>query len=198
MKFVFALVLLVLVSYLVGFFLPQTYEVSRSVVIDAPMADIHAKVDDLHTWIVWSDFKPPADTETESTYEGPEKGPGSAWHWGGLGDIKPAKLTILTSHPDHGITYSLDMDGGRVQTTGDVRYEATPEGVRVTISNKGELPTPWSRYFAFLADKSIGPTFERSLQGLKQAVEATEPKLDPALQPKDGTPPAAEPQPGEQ
>ncbi len=176
MKFVFALLLLILLSYLIGFFLPQTYEVTRTELIQGSLEDVHAKVSDLHTWPEWSDFKPPTQeglgVTPESRFEGPERGEGAIWHWGGLGDIKPARLLIVTSDAGQGITYKLDLDGGRVQTTGVLRYVETEAGVQVTMTNEGEMASPWSRYFSFMADRSIGPTFERSLQGLKTAVES--------------------------
>ena len=174
MKFLVALLLLVLTFYLVGFFLPQTYTVTRTQTIQASPERVHAAVNDLHTWAEWSAFKLPAKegVTTESEYQGPRAGVGAIWRWSGLGDIKPAQLEIVGSDPAQGIEYTLSMDGGRVKTTGAIEYAPAGDGVAVTMINRGEMATPWSRYFTFLADKSIGPTFEQSLQGLQTYLDA--------------------------
>ena len=189
MKIVFALILLVLLSYLVGYFLPQTYEVSRSAVVSASLEEVHQKVSTLSTWQEWSNFKPPtqegSEITPESRFEGPALGEGAIWIWGGLGDIEPARLQILTSDPKSGITYRLDLDGGRVNTTGVVSYVEVDGGVEVTMSNQGEMATPWSRYFYFLADRSIGSNFALSLEGLQKAFEVTAPQV---TEPQDSGP----------
>ncbi|MEZ6005163.1 MAG: SRPBCC family protein [Planctomycetota bacterium] len=172
MKFVFAFLLLLLGTYLGGFFLPDHYTVTRDRVIAADRVAVHARINDLRTWPVWSALKPPAESETPSSFEGSETGSGQVWVWGGLGDIKPARLEILTSNPETGIQFQLDLDGNRVHTQGAVEYQDDPGGLRVTMTITGEMATPWSRYFKFLAEKSIGPTFEKSLEGLATAVTA--------------------------
>lgn len=195
MKFLFALLLLILGLYVVGFFLPQNYEVSRTRVLAATKADIHRYVEDLHTWPEWSAFKPPAQDgqETVSEFHGASKGEGAIWKWGGLGDIKPAQLEILASQEERGIEYSLALDGGRVETAGELRYVEVDGGIEVTMTNTGSMASPWKRYFNFLADKSIGPTLEGSLQGLEQHLQGSAtpqaaPAEDSASEPHDADP----------
>jgi hypothetical protein len=172
MKFVFGILLLVLISYLVGFFLPQSYEVTRSVVIAGPREEIQATLQDVSTWKDWSAFVPGGEAEqmVTSKYEGPVSGPGAIWIWGQDLADKPARLEVLTSGA-WGITYLLELDGGRVESSGDISLERSDAGTLVTFVNGGELASPWRRYFALVANKAVGPALSQSLDGLKVHIE---------------------------
>ena len=173
MKIVVGILLFVLAAYLVGFFMPQTYEVTRSVVIAAPRAEIHASLQDVSTWKEWSAFVPPGEASATiaSKYEGPQAGVGATWIWGKDLDDKPARLEVVTSDAKWGIAYKLELDGGRVKSSGDILFQEDEGGTRVTFVNAGEMATPWSRYFGLVADKAVGPALEQSLEGLRKSLD---------------------------
>ncbi|MCP5020462.1 MAG: hypothetical protein GY930_01690 [bacterium] len=170
MKIVIGILLVILGTYLVGFFLPQSYEVSRSIVIAAPKAEVHATLQDVTTWKDWSAFVPFGDSaaDVHSKFEGPQAGAGATWIWGrNLGD-KPARFEVLASDVNWGIGYKLELDGGRVTSDGEILLQDTNAGgTTVTFVNGGEMPTPWRRYFYFIAEKAVGPALSQSLEGLK-------------------------------
>ncbi|MCA9001737.1 MAG: SRPBCC family protein [Planctomycetes bacterium] len=167
--------LLLLLSYLVGFFLPQTYEVSRSVVIAAPRAEIHAALENVSTWKEWSAFVPSGESAqmVTSKYEGPEAGVGAIWIWGQDLEKSPARLEVVTSDANWGISYVLTLDKGRIASEGDILMVEDENGIQVTFENRGEMATPWRRYFSFIADKAVGPALAQSLDGLKARLEGT-------------------------
>ncbi|MDF1838628.1 MAG: SRPBCC family protein [Planctomycetota bacterium] len=173
MKFVFGIVALGLIAYLVGFFLPQSYEITREVVIDAPRAEIHAQLQDVTTWRKWSAFVPGGEAadSVESRYEGPDAGAGAIWYWGKDLESKPARLEVLTSDPNWGISYLLQLDGGRVESGGDSLFQDHEAGPKVIFVHGGEMASPWRRYFSLIADKAVGPALQQSLDGLKVRVE---------------------------
>ncbi len=177
MKIVIGILLVILGTYLVGFFLPQSYEVSRSIVIAAPKAEVHATLQDVTTWKEWSAFVPFGDSaaDVHSKFEGPPAGVGATWIWGrNLGD-KPARFEVMASDAKWGIAYELELDGGRVTSAGEILLQDTSHGgTTVTFVNGGKMLTPWRRYFYFIAEKAVGPALSQSLDGLKVRLDGEE------------------------
>ncbi len=192
MKIAIGILLVILGTYLVGYFLPQSYQVSRSIVIAAPKAEVHATLQDVTTWKDWSAFVPFGDSaaDVRSRFEGPQAGVGAIWIWGRNLADKPARFEVMASDVNWGIAYKLNLDGGRVISDGEILLQDTSSGgTTVTFVNGGKLPTPWRRYFYFIAEKAVGPALSQSLDGLKARLD---PKAAPApeaeiVEGRDGT-----------
>jgi hypothetical protein len=74
------LLILVVLTGIVGIFLPSSVHVERSAVIQAPQATIYVLIDgfeNFNRWSPWYERDPNADY----TYEGPQRGVGAKMSW---------------------------------------------------------------------------------------------------------------------
>ncbi len=158
-----------------GLFLlaPSDYEVSRELTIDAPSAKIHSLVEDLKLWPSWSFWDEEYDATLVWSYSGAEKGVGAISSW--TGKDGPGGMEITASDPDRGLWFDITFGEGDAEVVSkcSLQYAAAGEGSAVTMSISGSFPGAL-KLLNWGADAVMGPSFESSLQGLKQAVEAAE------------------------
>ena len=162
-------VVLVAAFFVVGQFLPRSYLVERSVVIQAERNRIHALVGDLKAWPQWSPWI--EDDPTIKTTIG-QKATGIGAHQSWTSKSGPGELTFTESSPDTGITYDMSFEQGRFRSRGVVQYADASPGVRVTWTMTGDDGGRLlGRYLAVMTDSMVGPKFERGLEKLKAAAE---------------------------
>ena len=169
LKVVGGLALLVLVLILVGFVLPRSYRVERSVVINARPDAILAEVADLRAWKNWGAWQE-RDPQMKLSYSGKTTGVGawSSWESAKEGN---GKMTITEVAPAK-ITYHLEFPDMGTQSTGSVELVASGAAQQVIWLDQGDLGmNPLNRWFGLFIDKLIGPDFERGLANLKRRVE---------------------------
>ena len=69
---------LLLLTYAIGFALPQTVHVERSLVMDAPAEAVFAEISDFRNWDAWSPWAE-LDPDAELTITGAEVGQTMVW-----------------------------------------------------------------------------------------------------------------------
>ncbi len=180
----FALGLLVFVGALVliGFLLPSTYAVERSVTIKAQPQAIHAYVGDLRKWPDWTAWNLTKFPDMKYSYEGDPTAVGGAQVWSGESSGN-GRLSITSTDAATGLDFLLDFEQGKYVSTGTIDY--TPVGAEtvVTWRNTGDLGmNPLSRWMGLAFDSMMGPDFEQGLDKLKTSVEAPAPN-SPATAP---------------
>src|SRR4051812_33385490 len=77
---------------------PADFRVVRSRTLAAPPDVVHAYVDDFHKWAEWSPWEK-LDPTMKRTFSGPDKGPGSSYHWTGNNKVGEGRMTITDSRP---------------------------------------------------------------------------------------------------
>ena len=169
-KLLIGLVVLVVILVAVGFFLPSSYEVKRSVVIDAKPSAVHKYVGNLEKWGEWEPWTE-GDPTIETTLGKKTSGVGASQTWTGKeGD---GKLTFTASDSDKGIEYDMEFDGGKWKSKGAMRYEAVEKKTTVTWEMTGTVELPViGGYMALMMDGWTGPYFEKGLAKLKAKVES--------------------------
>jgi len=157
-----------------GLLLPRKFEVSRSIVVNAPPAKIHPHVDSLDKWTAWSPF----DTEDPTIVwekSGPQSGVGAKRSWKSR-KMGAGTQLITASDPATGVSMKLSMADGSMEPF-DVRFAYSPEsgGTRVTWIDRGTLPaSPHWRWMGVLVMPSMcGKMFEKGLKALKTVVETS-------------------------
>lgn len=168
--------LVVLFGLLLGvsFMLPSEWRVERSIVIHAPTTAIYPLIANFKKgWPQWSafDFEDPSIVYS---YSGPDEGIGSTRTWVSK-NMGNGSQTILNASIHSGIEFELTMIQPPVSLVGKIAMETlTDNTTKVTWEDKGTAPSgsPLRRYFGLFADKMLGKVFERSLETLKQKVEA--------------------------
>lgn len=167
----------------IGFALPSGYEVSRSVIIDAPPEMIHSYVGELKNWEEWTPWRD-LDPTMKTTYGLITSGVGAHQNW--TGDSGNGELTF-TASDESGIVYDLSFDEGAYQSVGRVIYEKSGDGTKVTWDMKGDAGMNIiGRYFGIMMDSMVGPPFEQGLTKLKDRVESIPPALAMDIATADG------------
>ena len=173
-KLLLGLGAVIVVFLLTALFLPSTYHVERSIVINQPVDKVYPQVANLNNWTKWNPW-----TEMEPTAKNEVKGSGkeigSVWTWKG-NIIGTGSLTLKELQPNHLVRSQLVFTAPQSMESEDIWYfNPTSNGTEVTWAMEGKLeyPYPVNRYFGLLMDGMLGPDFEKGLYKLKIVTEAS-------------------------
>ena len=171
---VMAIVALVVFFLIIGLFLPSSYRVERSIVINASPQKIHPYVEDLKRWPDWTTWNTANYPKLEYQYEGDALGKGAVETWTDP-DNGDGRLEITKSSPDEGIAFVLNFAGFDDPLIGQIIYSPTTEGGStqvnwIAVGNLGSNPI--NRYFGLMMDSLMGGDYETSLSNLKRLAEA--------------------------
>ena len=163
-----AVIVLVLV---VGFVLPRQVHIERSIVINAPRAQLFDALDGFKRF---NEFSPWAalDPNTQYSYSGPESGVGAKMSWTST-DSKVGSGTneIVESTPPNFIRTRL-VFGDQGPAEASFKLEPADGGTRVTWGFDCDLgDNPIAHYFGLMFDKWIGSDYDKGLAKLKQVME---------------------------
>jgi hypothetical protein len=169
-KILVSLAVVVILFLSVGFFLPSSYEVKRSVVIESGSAGIFPFINNLKKWQEWTPWTREKYPQMVMSYSGPDYGIGAESSWvdeeNGNG-----KLIIKQSNPESGIDYELTFDD-YAPSQGRITMVKEGDFTRVSMELKGDLGNnPIGRYFGLFMDSAMGAQFEEGLENLKKLVE---------------------------
>lgn len=164
---------LALFAWLGGWLLPGRWEVSRSVVVAAPPAAVHARVADLRAWPTWSPFER-QHPDMVVTHGGVTRGVDARRDW-----ISPSFgdgwMVITAADPARGVWYDTGFTGAQPYK-GVLQYESVPAGTRVTWTLAGDTgERALFRWTAPVMDRVFGPTLEQGLARLKVVAEDARP-----------------------
>jgi hypothetical protein len=171
-KIAIALGVLFLLFVLVGLVLPTEYRLSRSIVIQAEPAKVHAILGDLKRWPEWGPWHD-EDKGLVVTYGEKTAGVGASQSW--TGDSGAGRLTITKSDPTTGVAFDLLFIEGEseIPTKGWLSYKPSAGATEVEWGMEGDADMPViGGYFALCADLMIGGMFEKGLAKLKARAEA--------------------------
>lgn len=176
-KLISTIVFAAIVFAAVGFFLPRTAHVERSIDIAAPPSTVFTVLNGFRQfpkWSPWAELDPNATT----TLEGPPAGVGAKMSWSGNAQVGSGSQEILESSPHSQIRLRLafgDFPGDFLAT-----YTLVPQGggTRLTWGFDADYGNSiLGRYFGLLSDSMLGPDYEKGLARLKNFVEGL-PKAD--------------------
>ncbi len=174
-KAVFCLALILIALFLgIAAVLPDSFEIQRSIVIDAPAEEIYPYVADFREWPNWSTWNTDHYPELTFEYSGAEIGQGAieTWQEPSMGG---GRMEILSADKHHGVAYDLKFEEFETEWLGDIAFEPTENGrTRVVWRGQGELQWPAMRWMGLMFDAMIGADYETGLAGLKELVEGTE------------------------
>lgn len=173
--------LIVLVSLLVaacaGFYgsylLPDSYEVSRSIVIDAKAEQVFPYLNNPTQWEQWNAWNKAYDPTMIRLYGGPMAGTGASQQWNGdkLGQVQ---MHFTESTPPSQLYYKQQTKGELYETVGIFSLEPVTEGTRVVWHQKARIEdTPLERYKGFFRKMRVEQETEQSLLALKGLFEKT-------------------------
>lgn len=171
-KSLFGIAIAIGLFLIVAFFLPSTYHVERSIVIDKPVSEVYPKVSNLHYWAEWNPWTA-SDPSLKNSISGTGKDIGSVRSWNGA-EVGIGSLTLHQMETNKKITSKLAFVKPQMFESDDIwTFEEVPQGTRITWINEGELSYPVDRMFGFFLDSMLGPDFEKGLSNLKEVTEAS-------------------------
>lgn len=172
---------------------PDTLEVSRAHVIEAPASAITPYIVDFHQWRNWSPWDE-LDPDMERTYDGAESGVGATYAWQGNDQVGKGSMKILEVVPDEKVVIELrfiDPFESVAKTTFVLgANDEDDEGTEVTwtMTSANALPAKIMSLFMDM-DAMIGKDFEKGLTKLEHAVEdAADAEEDAAEMPLEEPP----------
>jgi len=149
--------------------IPSTYNVQRSVVINAPAEKIYPLVaapKEWPKWAVWFKREP----NMTLSFSGAESGAGAKWGWKakeGSGEMEFTK-----AEPNKSLGYALVFPEMGMTSKGAITFTPEGSGTRVKWTNEGDVgKNPMMRWFVPFLDGMIGPDYEAGLAGLKALAE---------------------------
>jgi hypothetical protein len=148
-----------------------SFESSRSTVIVAPPAVVHALVTDFRAWPKWSPWEE-LDADLRREYGGAESGVGARYRW--EGKKAGAGSMAITQSSAERIDIDLDFEKP-IKANNKVVFRFEPRGsathVTWTMSgNRGLFLAVMGKLFF---DGMVGKDFEKGLAKLKDAAEAS-------------------------
>lgn len=161
----------------VGFLLPSTFEVSKSMIIKASPERIHEFTGDLSRWPEWTPWLKD-DPDLTVTMGDRITGVGASETWRRetwRSDSSGGRLALTRCDPAWGVAYDMAFEKSTYESKGSLQYKVVPEGTEVVWSMTGDNgKNILARYFAGLMPSLIGPEFEEGLARLKMVSERTD------------------------
>lgn len=155
----------------VGLFLPRTAHVARSIEIQAAPATVFTVLNGFRQfgrWSPWSD----KDPQMKVAFEGPESGIGAKMSWTGNSAVGTGSQEIVDSQAPGKVVVKLGFGGFSGEFQASYLLAAEGDGTRVTWAFNGDYGSNIiGRYFGLLADRMLGPDYDKGLARLKSLVE---------------------------
>lgn len=148
-----------------------SFTITREATIEAPVATLHAILEDFHRWEGWSPWEE-MDPNLQRTFTGPERGVGSRYAWKGNKKVGKGSMEITGSTPER-----IDIDLEFVEpfkARNTTVFELLPagSGTRVVWTMTGERNLLMSLMGKLYFDRAISKDFDRGLAKLKSLAEA--------------------------
>lgn len=162
----------------IGFFLPDSAHVERSIEIKAPQAKVFAMLSSFqrfNEWSPWYELEPTAQV----TYSGPSVGVGAKMAWAGK-DVGSGSQTITGI--DGAELIRIDLDFGP-DGKAKAYYQLSPVDDTTTrlvwgfdtTAEGNLLARGMARYFNLMMESMLGPDYEKGLAKLKTVLEQPTP-----------------------
>ncbi len=168
----YGLVLLVILLAVFGLLLPDSANMERSIVINAPASKLFTRLNNsraFNDWSPWFDLDP----QTEYLYEGPDSGVGSRVSWASEHPhVGNGSQEIIESRSNEYLRTSLDFGA---QGTAEAYFYLVPQGDATHLTWGFDTEFGFDilgRYFGLTIETMLSPDYEKGLAKLKQVVEA--------------------------
>jgi effector-binding domain-containing protein len=173
-KILIAILALVVIALVIGFFSPRNVTLERSVTINASAASIFEEINSvkpMQKWGPWAKIDPDG---TKYTFEGPASGVGSKVTWvSEHPDVGTGIQSIIESIDNQKVRTELYFGGFDEPSYADLIISADGEFSNVTWTFEGDMSNnPINKLFGLMMEGMLGPSYDEGLQNLKDLVEA--------------------------
>ena len=171
-KLVAVLAVLIVVFLIVVTTRPETFEIKRSLLINAPAEVIYDQVDDFRSWSAWSPWEK-MDPAMKRTFNEVPSGVGAGYHWVGNKDVGEGSMKITDVKPNEHVGLDLNFIApfeAKNRTDLDLVPSGAGTTVTWTMSGKNNFMAKAMGMFMDM-DKMVGPDFEKGLASMKTIAE---------------------------
>lgn len=166
LKYVLLLLLVVIVGLAIyAAVQPNSYEITRTRVIEAPTELVYNNISDYKNWEAWGPWLEEDPTMTFE-YSDLTKGEGASYSWNGKDGTGSQKM--VSAIPYESITNELTFEG-MGSSTGYWKFSPKGNGTEVTWGMKADEVPYIFKFFGAISggyDAMMGPMFERGLERL--------------------------------
>ena len=172
MTFLYIIGAILVVVIILSLIAPKSYDVSRSIVINKPKAEVFSFLLSLKKMDLWSPWAK-KDPNMVKTYTGDDEKVGFISHWVGNKEVGEGEQEIIKIEPDR-ISSELRFIKP-FKSTSDaylVVEEIDADSTKVIWGFSGKNVFPMSIVALFMSmDKMVGKDFEAGLASLKAVLE---------------------------
>jgi effector-binding domain-containing protein len=177
-KVFYTIVIIVLVIFFVGLFLPRAAHVERTVEIQRPAATVFTLVNGFEAFPEWSPWLE-RDPGIELFFSGPRSGAGARMSWSGDPRlVGSGTQEIIESTPWSMVRMRMDIRQ-MGEALGYFQIDPTANGVSLTrgfdadlVEGYGFFQSLMNRYFGLFFDRWIGNDYEQGLARIKELAES--------------------------
>ena len=169
---VWIIIALLFIFLVGGFFIPEQWMVTRSIVINAKAKKIYPYISQFKKMNEWMPATAKDDSSMKYTYEGPEVGVDSKQSWTSK-KFGNGFMQITAANPPKSVSYYLYVDLNESQTSlqGNITLTPVDKSTKVTWSEKWTQKSYIKRWMSSIIKYIIVRDFNHSLVDLKNLVE---------------------------
>ncbi len=168
-KILLVFAVLIVVLAIIGWMMPSSLHIERSLNMKAPTASIFNQVNVMKNWENWSPWKA-MDPEMKVTYNNIPSGNGASYSWVGE-KTGVGKMTLSDVKENETIGTILEFEGQKEAMSG-FRFEKEGEETKVVWYFDSEIGNnPFMRLFWKMGVGMMEDTFDKGLASLSEAAE---------------------------
>ncbi|MGV3740347.1 MAG: SRPBCC family protein [Gammaproteobacteria bacterium] len=168
------IILLIVVFFIGGHFLPEEWTVSRSTSIQAKPEQIYPFVSQFKKWEKWSPWNKSKDPSLKYTYSGSEEGVGAKQSWTSE-KMGNGWMEFTEADPKTGVGYDLmvEMYGHKSTLHGNIQFQPQDDEQTIVVWTDHGVAgnSSLNRWMGLLVKPMLSKDLEQALSGLKKAAE---------------------------
>ena len=172
-KILFIVLGLIVVFFLVGFLLPEKFEITRTVTVNAPAEYSFEEINSLENWNRWSYWNT-LDTTMAITYGEKKAGEGGWYSWNSE-EMGTGKLVIRESVPFKSVKADLFFMGDTTNAS-EAWYDFEPEGDQTKVTMKFATSFGYNPIMRWMGvtmfPSEMDKAFTHNLQKIKEIAES--------------------------
>lgn len=168
-KILIVFAILIVVLAVIGWMMPSSLHIERSMKMKAPVSSIFNQVNVMKNWENWSPWKE-MDPNMKLSYNEIASGNGASYSWEGE-KSGSGKITLMDVKENESISTALLFEGDQ-RASGGFRFEKEGEETKVTWYFDSEVGNnPFMRLFWKMGVGMMEDTFDKGLAYMSDAAE---------------------------
>lgn len=158
--------------FVVSLFFPRQYRIERYVVLNMPVYESFAYMNQIRNWKDWSPWNEDLDSSMVSFYSQQSAGKGATQYFRG-GLVGVGRFMISESVLNQKISYNLSINGGTMQSAATFYFSEAGGKTKLSWVDEGDVGyNPIFRYLLPGKIKDTEQAFEEGLAAIKRAAES--------------------------